>query len=250
MQKKSIKNIHLYPVNNKFNKSIYEIRDEDLSIINMPNNQSIIKYFYSVQADSASNNTFIFNSSIIGPEILDFINSFNNITNIWIFIDSNINEYISTAKYISKLPIENQKYKILQDHIVNKNLYENISHIEKLDQIVYFINQDTSCLEKIKNYLYPNTKFRIKLFDSDKFSHPQNLGYLTESARQKILLESKYYMHSSSNYYLTESLICGCIPINIDSNSSLEDQLSQNKTSKPETIIYYNDFIKEICDEQ
>ena len=103
-------------------------------------------------------------------------------------------------------------------------------------------------MNKIRNYLYPNSKLNIKLFDSKEFSHAQNLGYVTEDYRYKILLESKYYMHNSSNYYLTESLICGCIPIDISSEETIETQLN-NKTHIPKNIVYYSDFAKELFDE-
>lgn len=250
MQKKSIKNIHLYAINNKFNRNIFEINDTDLAIFSIPNNQSIFKYFYTINSNE-SDNTFIFNSSIINDEIANFIDNFSNIINIWIMVDSDMAKYNARAKYIASSPIPEYKYKILPENIVNKDLYKDIQSLPKQNQILYFMDNDTEArLDKIKKYLYPNSKLPIKLFDSDKFSHPQNLGYLTEEARKNILLESKYYMHHSSKYFLTESLICECIPINIDSEEALEDQLKENKTSKLESVVYYSDFIKEICDDQ
>jgi len=249
MQKKYTKNIHLYSVNNKFNKNIFEINDPDLSIVNIPNNQSIHKYFYTKNITDNFTDTFIFNSSIINNEIYDFINNFSSKFNIWIFLDSVLPEYSSNIKYISCSPISiDARSKIIPENIVNKDLYDNIDIKQKVDQIVYFIyDDDQAALSKIQKYLYPNSKLPIKLFDSDKFQDAQNLGYLSEHSRRDLLVESKYYMHNSSNYYLVEALICGCVPVNIDSDNDLEYQLKNNQTYKPENIIYYTDFIKELC---
>ena len=250
MQKKYTKNIHLYSVDNKFNKNIFETNNPNISVMNIPNNQSIHKYFYTKNITDNFVDTFIFNSSIINNEVYDFINNFSNTVNIWVFLDNTLSDYHSNIKYISHNPINiDAKCKIIPEYIVNKDLYDNINIKHKVDQIVYFIyNDDQAVLSKIQKYLYPNSKLPIKLFDSDKFQGAQNLGYLNEHSRRDLLIESKYYMHNSSNYYLTEALICGCVPVNIDSDNDLEYQLKNNQTYKPENIIYYTDFVKELCD--
>jgi hypothetical protein len=191
----------------------------------------------------------VLNSSIINQEIASFVRDFSDKINIWIFVDKEISEYLSGVKYITTDTIENINSKILPHNIVNKNFYSNIQNTNKIDQIPYFLHNDSEyVLNKIRSYLYPNSKLNIKLFDSKDFSHPQNLGYITEEYRYKILLESKYYMYNSSNYYLAESLICGCIPIDISSDETIEAQLD-NTTQIPKNIVYYTDFAKELFDE-
>lgn len=252
MQKKYIKNIHLYSVNNKFNKNIIDIQDIDMHISNISDRYGIYKYFYSQNIKDPLEHIFIFNSSILNKELLDFIINFSKILNIWILIDNNFIPIDNLdVKYISNQPLNKYTHKILSNRIVNKRLYEQVNKINKQNQLVYFFQtHDQKIIDKMLPYLYPGSNLSIKLFDNPNFNHPQNLGYLTESDRLGILSESKYYLHDASDYYLTEATICGCIPINLDAGD-LVDQLHKAApvASDPIDIVYYIDFLKDICNE-
>ena len=116
MQKKYTKNIHLYSVNNKLNKNIFELDDQELSSISIPNNISIHKYFYTKNIQDVKSNLFIFNSSIINNELANFIISFSDQLNIWIFLDNEMSEYNSKLKYISNKELDTDaKYKIFEN---------------------------------------------------------------------------------------------------------------------------------------
>lgn len=260
MQKKSIKNIYLYPINNKFNKNLFDMNDEHIKVIPMPTNMSIFKYFYTndyLQNTDLQENkpVFIINSSLLNDEIISFIQGASEFIKFWIFIDSNfsIDEKLN-AKYIVENNTEispNKNIRYIPPNIVNKNLYENIKVNKKIDQIVYFFDPNSRIdhTGKLMEYLYPATKLRIKMFDNESFNNPQNLGLLSEQTRQRVLLESKFYLHDDSNYYLTESLLCDCIPINIERDEAFQTQQINNVCNKPNKINYYIDFLKEISDE-
>lgn len=258
MQKNYTKNIHIYPVNNKFNKNILCVEDKEYNIFSIASQPSIYKYLYTNESlqnkEDIKNNFFIINSSLINNEISDFIRNFHNTFNIWIFIDNNSFVLDSTlnVKYITYKNIENLNSKILPYNIVDKSIYSNLQNIEKIDQLVYFFNPQNNIqtVSKLEKYLYPTTNLRIKLFDNDKFNHPQNLGYLSENDRGAILRESRFYLCDNTNYYVTEALLSGCILINLDDSADIEDQIKSNKNIQPEHFIYYVDFLGELCNEE
>lgn len=251
MQKKSIKNIHLYPVNNKFNTNLLQLEDEELNIKPILANQNIYKYFYT---NNLFQQTIIFNSSIINNEIASFIQNFKHDMDIWIFIDSDFIIRESGIRYIASNTIDDINPKILPENIVNKRFYSNLTIPSKSNQLVYFFNTDAqNKLDKLQKYLYPSSNLKIKLFDSQKCNHPQNLGFLNESDRKNILCESEFYIHDDTRYYLHEALLCKCVPINLDSPESITDQMSRQKqksTDKIDNIVYYCDFIKGLLNEQ
>lgn len=250
MQKKSIRNIHLYPVNNKFNINLIDIDDSELNIKIISKDQSIYKYFYS--NNISSNDSIIFNTSIINNEIANFIHNVKKDIDIWIFIDNKFMLKEDGVKYLTVEPIDNIDCNILPNNIVNKKLYSNINHQIKIDQLVYFFHTDQKAkFEKLQKYLYPSSNLKIKLFDSKEYAHPQNLGFLTEEDKKDLLCESKFYLYDNSKYYLHEALLCGCLPINIDSSTSIEEQMINNKGIKESnnSNIYYCDFVKRLLNE-
>lgn len=258
MQKKYIKNIHIYPVNNKFNKNILCIEDREYNISSIASQPSIYKYLYTNESlqnkEDTKSNFFIINSSLINNEISDFIRNFHNIFNIWIFIDNNssILDNNLNVKYITSKNIENLKSKILPNNIVDKSIYSSLQNIEKINQLVYFFNpqNNVQAVSRLEKYLYPGTNLKIKLFDNDKFNHPQNLGYLSENDRGLILAQSQFYLCDNTNYYVTEAMLSGCVLINLDDSADIQDQIKFNKNIQPENFIYYIDFLGELCDEK
>lgn len=257
MQKKSIKNIHLYPVNNKFNKNILSIEDDQYNIFSMASQSSIYKYLYTNEKlqnqENIKDNIFIINSSVINNESIDFINNFHNLFNIWIFVDNEsfiLNPQLN-VRYITNRYVNNFTSKILPNNIVDKAMYSNVEILDKLDQLVYFFSSNTTQINSsIEKYLYPASNLRIKLFDNNQFNHPQNLGYLTERDRSLVLLESKFYICDNNNYYLTEAMLSGCIVLNIDDEASLEEQMKSKTYNKPTEFIYYIDFLGELANEK
>lgn len=257
MQKKYTKNIHLYPINNKFNKNILNINHiDDILISTIPTNYNIFQYYYSNNNLQTNNikNIFIFNASILNDEIKTFILNFNKSISFWILIDTMIDKTDNLpVKYI----YENEIYsdgKKLHKNTISKALYANTIIPDKQDQIVYFFDNSKPVLEKelntIKKYLYPSTNLKIKLFDNNKFQHYQNLGFLSESDKKQILLESKYYLHNGSDYYITEASMCECLLVDLykDDISNIIGNKNQN-TINTNSIYYYEDLIKEISDE-
>jgi hypothetical protein len=255
MQKNNTKNIHLFTINNKLNRNIFDCE----SIYNIKYiNDNIYKYYHTrINENNYSDNVFLFNSSYINGEIADFIGSVSKNIKIIIYIDNKDYSIINNkdVNYIidfsSSLNPEINIHK-LPENIVNKSLYHNIKTLEnKKDTVIYFsYPNDKDNIEKLKGYLYPRSNLPIKIFDNDSIQHAQNIGYTSEQTKQKLLLDSKYYIHDSNNYYLEESNLCGCIGLNLSDNPNLLEDIikakqSKNTNSKP---YYYIDFIREIID--
>lgn len=257
MQKNNIKNIHLFPINNKFNKnildceSIYNVRFID---------DTIYKYFYkNIDEKNRNNHTFIFNSSYLIPEVSDFIESLSKQFKIIIYIDNN--KYLKDLKYDNVIYITQENtteplsnVKILPKNITSKSIYatEKNNKSNKDDSIIYFSQEttDSESIKKLEQYLYPSSNLRIKIFDNKNFKHPQNIGYTSELTKKELLSSSKYYLHDSSNYYTSEAKLCGCALLDIDKTDSLMDQIKNNKPeSDTDDIVYYIDFMKDIIDE-
>ena len=251
MQKKSIRNIHLYPVNNKFNTNLLQLDDEELNIKPILTNQNIYKYFYT---NNLFQHTIIFNTSIINNEIASFIQNFKHNMDIWIFIDSSFMIKETGIRYIASNTIDDINPKILPENIVNKRFYSNLTINNKSNQLVYFFNTNPKDkLDKLQKYLYPLSTLKIKLFDNQECNHPQNLGFLNEQDRKNILCESEFYIHDDTRYYLHEALLCGCTPINLDAPESIIDQMSSKKQKskdKTNNVVYYCDFVKGLFNEK
>lgn len=257
MQKKSTKNIYLYPINHKFNKNISMISDDNYSIVLMQPSISMYKYYYS-NIDNIPNKSdisIIINTTILNPELVQFINDFANTLNIVLFIDNNANieandlniKYLipdnSIGNYTTLDP--NKIYR-LENNIINKDLYEDITQkdtVNKKDQIICFLH-DKFDFAKIQQYLYPLSKLNIKIFDNPGLKSAQNIGYLSELEKRDILLESKYYIHDEYRNYATEATKCGCSLINIDSDIDIHDQIKINKIENLDKTNYYIDLLE------
>lgn len=260
MQKNITRSINLYPINNKFNTNLGLIDIPNYKINYIPYNYSIHKYVFSDNISSDS--CFIFNSSFLNQEILEFIQSAS--FNFFILLDSHISPSLSFYNKVTfiyddlhlKKDFENSI--ILPQYLVNKKLYRNNGEIfDKINQIIYFCDSETENIDtNLEKLLYPNSHLPIKLFNNSKFKHAQNIGSINEIEKIDILRESKYYLHNNSNYYVAEALVSDCICINIDKDMSITEQLSMNNNSDIEyqkiknEILDYSDFVLEILNDK
>lgn len=259
MQKNNTKNINLYPLNNKFNNTLLNLHTDKFQINTMPLGMGINKYLFSGSANISKESVFIFNSSIMSDEIVQFISSFHNQFKILIFIDDNreINQFFPPTINISYIIPENlsinaTKIIILPTFCIDDSLYKEQTNTTRINQIIHFLNPNQTTLSpKLSTLLYPASKLRIKLFDNPNLKNAQNLGYTTENEKQHLLSLSSHYLHDNNYYYVAEALRSGCLCLNMDSAISINDQIQNYDHSLYTSIINntsnYNDLLERIC---
>lgn len=245
MSKNITKNIHVYPINYKFNANLELVDIPNIKINFMPLDKGIHKYIHTT-SDISAEDVFLFNASIINNEIKQFIESMHHKLNIVILKDVDLDDKI----------FQNKKLRIIEIpiNLINTTLYDkNSCHkIEKIYRIAYFhkpIGDDVPT--KLDAILYPNSDLPIVIFDNSKLKHPLSVGFTNEEHKKKILFESEYYLHGNDNYYVYEANLSCCKCLNFDSKVSIPDQIKSWKAD-PEhlnmmnNIVDYKDFLASI----
>lgn len=249
-----MKNICLTKSNDKLNLNLTHYTDI-LGLYEVDtSNSSIYKSYYSFKDKI---DTFILNASKINNELLSFITEFINIHKFVIYLDINSPEIIQqTIDLQCVYLIKNQNNdnipnsKILPEFIINDRIYNRLdNNTSKINQIVYFLDEDKNIPSSVNNILYPNTKIPIKMFNGPNINHCQHVGYIDELDRKNVLVESSIYLYSN-NYYNVEASLCGCKLINIaqiEKNIQTIDDLIKYVDKNSDTkYTTYNKFIEEI----
>ena len=231
--------------NKKINQNLFYYTDL-YNISAYPLEYSIYKYYYAINNQI---DYFFIDSDTISPEVDSFIKEFSK--NVKFILNCfDIKDVDSVEKYqnyiylaIGQQDIDHNLYKKYSSFIVNDRLYSNIDYkdIIKKEQMVYFLDNQIEIPSVLQEYLYPNGKLPIKLFNGSKaISHYQHLGYLDENYRKKILLDSKFYLFTN-NDYVVEAQLTGCSCINIVNGLD-----AKNPIETIESYSTYNDLLKEI----
>jgi hypothetical protein len=148
---------------------------------------------------------YFFIDNLIDNEIKQFISEHQSKINCIIYYPMNNASSLTGPKQIlgSDLPL-----------LYNPEIYYNMSLFRTNDIVAFLDNQKIS--ESLINFLYPKLKSNIKLFNHVTFTHPQNLGQVTEIDKAKILNQAKYCLITNDKNYIIESKACGCIPVDMD----------------------------------
>ena len=93
----------------------------------------------------------------------------------------------------------------------NQNTHKDIKYS-------YFLDNDIDIPEKLSKQLLPNKSYKIKLFNNERISHPQNLGLLSENDKSIILNRTQNYI-CNNMFYAIEAKLCGCRVLDLDLNS-------------------------------
>ncbi|NBW14862.1 MAG: hypothetical protein EBR82_43365, partial [Caulobacteraceae bacterium] len=195
---------------------------------------NLYELYYNYQFDSV-----LFMESCMNIESKQFIQEFNNKIKIFIYYDQS-NNIIKYDNVINLLDIKHKSILGKQNNIkyipllVNKQLYNNIGNIKKVNSIVCFIDHLSSLPADLIKYLYPYTKLPIKLFNNPNIHHHQNLGILSEQEKAFILKQAEYYL-SVDEYYAPEASISGCKVLDI---SELDDMTIKKYKSKKDYQTY------------
>jgi hypothetical protein len=206
-----MKNICITKSNNKFNNNILAYQQDAQFIEIDPAITSIYKNHYLY---NEAIQTYIINASKISEETLSFIQEFNETVEFIIYFDIFLENLYNLSKPIVKKVIVDHNVDLegaikLPEHIVNDIIYTNTTSCKKIDQMIYFIDNDNELPLGLQSALYPNTKLKIKMFNSPIIKHPQNLGFANEFDKKELLSESSIYCYSNPNY-IAEASICGC----------------------------------------
>lgn len=236
-----MKNICITKSNNKFNNNIiYYNQEINFIDLDFPKT-SIYKHWYFHQQNIKH---YIINASIISEEIVTFIQEFNSDIEFIIYFDifsDGLYELLQpiVKKTIVNYDINKENSIQLPKYIINDVLYTNISIPLKKDQMIYFIDNNATLPLGLQSALYPNTNAKIKMFNNQSVQHPQNLGFLNETEKKNLLLESSTYCYSNEEY-LAESMLCGCGALNVTDTFDIEQCYS------PELeYITYGSFLKD-----
>lgn len=237
--------IYLPNIDNKFFNNLRLINIPGVRIYSGDAN-NIYKTHSKIAAD-----IYIFDSRQINNEIIQFSIEYTDLnTKIFIYHSHNhINKhslrFLKQVKHlVENSPDDNFTYDNLihiPKFIINKNIYYN-TNSEKLDRKIYFLDNDTEIPESLTKKLYPKSKDKILMFNNHKLPHAQNMGFLPEEDKSKILNTSKYFICNSQNDYAIEAFVCGCEVLDCEN-------LSRNPigdTSKiEEHTVSYEQFVKE-----
>lgn len=223
--------IFIQPARDKFIDNCIPIRNSNFTI----ESQSINKNIYKIHHHQKCSH-YIFVDKLLDNELLQFINDNYKSLKIYIYHLQTINDHLiqslgNKVNHILELPA-----------LYNPEIYYNTNKPKEY-QIVGFLDNTTSIPERLNQYLYPNSKLPIRLFNHPGFKHPQNLGLLLEENKAEILNKSEHCLILNKNDYVIESKLCNCTPLDISELSTLKAEIYSSFTSdKAQT---YEDFILE-----
>lgn len=238
--------IFISEINNKFFNNIKYLLENDIHVYSgSPVN--IYKIHHEINA-----NIYIFDSSHLNNEIIQFINEHSDIF-IKTFVyhhKSNINKdsirYLKKVKHIISSDIF-EEFKIYHNavpipkYITNPKIFFNVNKNcnDRCDRIVYFLDNYNAIPENISINLYPiNKNSKILLFNNSLIQHPQNLGLVNEFDKAKLLNKYKYLLCDNNSDYEAEALVCGCRLVDTNLNEKiLSEELS---------IKTYQEFIRNL----
>jgi hypothetical protein len=210
---------------------IQEFEDKFINNLSLIDHENIIIVTDSIHDDLYSIHykydfdAYVFISSLMTNEIYQYILEFNKIKKIILYHDT-FNENIITAlaPFCTNIGALETKDIIKIPTLINDHLFFN-SNKQRNDYIPCFIDNVEVLDEDILSVLYPNSKFRIRLFGSSSIKHPQNIGLLSEQEKAEILNESESCLLIDDSYLL-ETISCGTKVLRPKKGKLIEDKIS------------------------
>jgi len=222
--------VFIQPARDKFIDNCIPIKNINFTIESQLINKNIYKIHHHLKCSH-----YIFIDKLVDNEILQFIND-NQSLKLYIYHLETINNQLiemlgNKVNHILELPV-----------LYNPKIYFNTNTIKEYE-IVGFLDNITSIPEQLNEYLYPNSKLPIRIFNHPNFKHPQNLGLLLEENKAEILNKSKHCLILNKTDYVIESKLCNCIPLSISELSTLKaEKYASFGVNNAQT---YEDFILE-----
>jgi hypothetical protein len=142
-------------------------------------------------------------------------------------------------------PLNSNAVIYIPTKLINTHIYYNDERLRS-ESIVYLSPRGaTSLPNELVAVLYPNSKLPIKIFDSPKIPHPQNLGTITEIEKGELLRSNRYYLTYNSDEYVLEAIECGCQIVDID---NIMDYTTKACAKEPTDKVNYKDFLQGVFD--
>jgi len=232
----------------------------DMSLIEQP--MAIVpgKLFDQYHMHKKDISGYLFQSSMINKEIIDFIQKFNKYTKIYLYFDKFNLQLYNDASSMIRCIIREDLATSKQSQIKQKNTIKaNAMYSEQLinsvklpdnrietEDILADISDIEKLQESLEKILYPNSKLKIKLFNSSTINVSQNLGFVDDETMVRMIDSCKLYIDTNLNYLLY-ALILDKQTIALENNSFLkktkeitEDVISSVDKSK----LQINDIVK------
>lgn len=215
--------------------------------------KQLYKLYFSYQPTH-----IIFASNKISKECAQFIEDYQGNVNIYIYHPNKktlalIPDYPASCYHLipeslrPMMPTTHNLDKIIYipHNLINSNVYYNDNR-SRNESIVYLAPKEiTSFPDDLVTALYPNTTLPIKIFNSPKIPHPQNLGTLTEPEKGELLRNHQYYLTHNLDEYLIEAIECGCRIVNLENIMNYITEASIKDQTK---TIKYQDFLQGVLD--
>ena len=224
-------------LNNNFTNNILNINDNDIIVSTGGTNNVLYKIHYKYNFTH-----YIFNVSMLNNETSQFIAEYFSKIRIFLFHDKKIDtdvlkQYENFCVNILQEDEDGFNCKVLPKNIINENIYKDYGLTRDKDTIAFFLDGLDDIPNNIKSLLYPETKLKIKLYNSTSIKHPQNLGLLSEQNKATILNSSDYFILYNHSYE-QEAVVCGCKILNYD-NINTKDVMNipRNHTTYKQFLL-------------
>lgn len=208
----------LQPTNNTFTRHfVYDMSLIDQTIAITPGR--LFDHYEVYKKDISG---YMFQSSLIDKEIVDFVQKFYKKTKIYIYFDQMNIELYQNASTAVRCILREDLVSSDPSFFKNKNTIKaNIMYSEQLlnsinfregkeinDDIIGDISDIKQLPQTLLDVIYPNdTKFRIKLFNSQNIRVAQNLGFLNDIEMIEEIDQCKIYLDTNLNYLMYAALL-------------------------------------------
>lgn len=215
------------PHNNRFIKNIVLNKLEGLEILSGDYKHQLYKIHQQHQIHS-----YIFISTELDSETTQFISDYCSKIKIFIYHNSYNDSLVKQFPNCYHLCHDSSSLHnvISIPRLVNTDIFFNMnSQNRSKGCFISFIDDIDIISKKLSHLLYPNTKFKIKIY-GDSFGHYQNLGKVSEQDKADILNRNKNFLAVNDDY-IEEALLCGCDIYTVDSiqdNKIINDTISVN----------------------
>jgi hypothetical protein len=222
----------------EYNSIVHNLYDhkDSLQIILANVNRNLFDIY-----NKSKPNIVMFPASDYSQEIHDFISEYSRsvkiivVANIKIdnqtilnFLDDNSVWLVGKKNNIISEKILSKS--LVYDNLYNSKIYSHMANNSRNDKIAVILSHnDDDNMKFLVNILYPKTKEKLCLFNSNTFKHPQNLGYLSQ-ADINLVLNTFSKLIDIADSYSIEAQICGIE--NIEVSDSLLDNIHSG-TTKP-----------------
>lgn len=219
------------------NNIIISLREnKQIEVLSYVSHKNLYKIYHQTKFDRA-----IFIASKFTPETAQFVTEFyNKDVKFFIYHDvfmQNIVDDYKTA-CVNLVHQKNIKDTVQIPNLVNHYIYKN-TNTNRHKSIACFIDKQENISDNLEQYLYPNSKIPIRMFNNSKIVHHQNLGMLNEYDKAEVLNSSEYFLNLDNEYH-EEAARCGCKVIELNNIQNFK----KTKKSKPNNkISTYQDFI-------